>query len=273
LKTSLSTFLYCYYSLEEAIQQISVAGFDAVDIWDGRPHAYRNDLREHEIKNIRGIIDDLGMEVASFIPEQMWYPSSLCNSNKNIRMDSVRYIKDSIEMAIRLGASVISVFPGHTLHDQDLDDGWERLADSLHQICEFAGHYNVLVAIEPGNKYQTDLINTTIQALDMVDQLGCDNFGVLFDCGTALLVGEDTATAIGNLSDRLFHIHVNDNDGMKYQKLIPGHGQYDFQNMIHALRMNLFDGFITADLGGNYVLDPDLAAVETQEYLEKLLSQ
>ncbi len=272
MKTSLSTFLYCRYTLEEAIQRISAAGFDAVDIWGGRPHAYRIDLREHEIRNIRRVIDDFGLEIASFIPEQVNYPSCLCSPYKNIRMDSVRYIKDSIETAVRFGAPVINVFPGHTLYNQDLDDGWDRLADSLDRICEFAGHYNVLIAIEPGNKFKTDLINTAIQAMDMVDQLGCDNLGVLFDTGNALLVEEDTASAIENLSDRLFHVHINDNDGRKDQKLIPGHGQFNFDTFIHALHTNLFDGFLSADLGCDYINDPDLPAVETQEYLDNLIN-
>lgn len=272
MKTSLSTFIYCNYSLEEAIQRISVAGFDAVDIWGGRPHAYRNDLYEHEIKYIRRVIDDLGLQIASFNPAQFRYPFSLCSPIENIRMDSVQYIKGAIEMGVRLGASIINIFPGHTLHDQDLDDGWERLADSLNRICEFAGHYNVLIALEPGNKYQTDLINTTLHALDMIDQLGCDNLGVLFDCGNASIVGEDTLTAIENLSDRLFYLHINDNDGKKDQKLIPGHGQFDFLTLIHSLRLIAFDGFISADLGWDYTINPDPAAIETQEFLENLMS-
>jgi fructoselysine 3-epimerase len=273
MKAGLSTFLYCHYSLQEAIQRINIAGYDAVEIWGGRPHAYRKDLREHEIRNIRNMIDDLGLEVSSFDPAQLGYPSSLCSPIEGIRMDSVRYIQDSIETGVRLGASVITVFPGHTLHDQDLDDGWERLADSLDRICEFAGHYNVLVAIEPGNKYQTDLINTTIQAVDMIDQLGCDNLGVLFDCGNSMISGEDTSTAIENLGDRLITVHINDNDGKTDQKLIPGHGQFDFRLLLHALRLILYEGSITADLGGHYTINPDPAAIETQEYLDNLINQ
>jgi sugar phosphate isomerase/epimerase len=273
MKTGISTFIYGHYSIEEAIQNISIAGYDSVEIWGGRPHAYRNDLREHEIRNIRNLIDDLGLQIISFDPAQFGYPSSLCSPIKNIRMDSVRYIKDSIETAVRLGASIISVFPGHTLNNQDLDDGWERLADSLDRICEFAGHYNILVAIKPGNKYQTDLINTTIQAVDMIDQLGFDNLGVLFDCGNAFIAGEDTASAIENLGDRLIAVHVNDNDGKTDQKHIPGHGQFDFRSLIHALRLTLYEGIISADLGWDYTNNPDPAAIETQEYLYNLINR
>ena len=273
MKTGLSTGLYCHHTLEEAAQKISDAGFDAVEIWGGRPQAYRTDLREHTITIIKHVIDDLGLQIASFSPAQFRYPSILCSPIKQIRMDSVRYLMDSIETAARLGAPVVTVCPGHTMHDQDLDDGWERLADSLDRICEFAGHYDVLIAIEPGNIFQTDLINTTLQALDMVDQVGCDNLGVSFDSGNSMLSGEDTTSAINNLGDRLINVHINDNDGKKDQKLIPGHGLYDFRTMIHALRMILYDGFISANLGWDYTNDPDPIAAETQEYLENLINQ
>lgn len=273
MRTSLSTFLYFYYSLEDAIRRAAVAGFDAIDIWGGRPHAYRNDLREHEIRHIKDLVDDLGLEIASFIPAQFPYPTSLCSPIKHIRMDSVHYIKDSIETAARLGAPIISLCPGHTLNDQDLDDGWEQLADSLLRICEFAGNYEVLIGIEPADKYETDLINTTIQAMDMIDQLGCDNLGVIFDTGHAFVMGEDTAAAIDSLGDRLFHLHVSDNDGKRNQNLIPGQGNYDFLALINALRLTLFDGFLTAQLGWDYITDPDPAAIEAQDYLENLINQ
>jgi len=272
LKSSLSSYLYLNYSLEDAIRKIAVAGFDAVDIWGGRPHAYRNDLREHDIRNIRILIDDLGLEIASFIPAQRHYPISLCNPLNPIRYESVHYIQNAIETAARLDAPIISVCPGHTLHNQDLDDGWERLADSLQRICEFAGHYEVLIALKPSDRYQSDLINTTIQAMDMIDQLGCDNLGVVFDTGHALLAGENTSSAIVNLGDRLFHLHLHDNDGQQDQHLIPGRGKFDFNALIHALRLAMFEGFLSTELDWTYTLDPDAAAIETQEYLERLIN-
>lgn len=272
MRTSLLTSLYKDYSLRDAIKQTAIAGFDAIEIWGGRPHAYRNDLREHEIILLQELINDLGLEVAAIIPEQYRYSYCLCSPITQIRIDSIMYIKDTIELAARLGAPVVNISPGHTMHDQDLDNGWELLAQSLIQICDFCSHYNVLLAIEPSYKYDTDLINTTIQALDMIDQLGCDNLGVSFNTGHAFIVGEDTSTALENLGDRLFHVHINDNDGKQDQHLIPGHGQYDFLSMINDLQAIQFDGFLTADLGWEYTINPDPAAIETQEYLENLIN-
>ncbi len=271
MKTSLSSFVYIYYNPEETIECAATAGYDAIDIWGGRPHAYRNDLREHDIRQIRALVDDFGLEIASLIPAQFNYPTSLCHPRKSIRMDSVQYMTLCVETAARLGAPIISVTAGHTLNDQSLDEGWDLLADSFLRICDFASNYDVLIAIEPAVSVETNLINTTIQAMDMIDQLGCDNLGVLFDTGHALIVGEDTPSAIENLGEKLLHLHLSDNDGKQDQHLVPGKGEYDFKSLINALRLALYDGFLTAELGWDYVLDPDPAAIEAQDFLENLI--
>jgi fructoselysine 3-epimerase len=259
------------YNLEEAVERTATAGFDAIDIWGGRPHAYRSDLREHDIRQIRALLDDFGLEIASFIPAQFQYPSNLCHPRKSIRVDSIQYMTFCVESAARLGAPIISVCAGHTLNEQSLDEGWDLLANSLMQICDFSSNYDVLIAIEPAEPIETDLINTTLQAMDMIDQLGCDNLGVLFDAGHAFIVGEDTPTAIENLGEKLLHLHLSDNDGKRDQHLIPGKGEYDYAALIRALRLALYDGFLTAELGWDYTLDPDPAAVEAQDFLANLI--
>jgi len=271
MRTSLSTSVFLNFPLGEAIQRISVAGFDAIDVWGGRPHAYRNDLHEHEIQHIRGLINNLGMEIASFIPAQFRYPISLCSPDPHIRNDSISYLKTSVETAVRLAAPIVSVCPGHTLFGQDIDDGWNRLADSINKICEYAVHYDVLIALEPVDQYRSDLINTSIQAMDMIDQLDCDNLGVVFDTGNALIHHEDPASVFEILGERLFHIHISDNDGSQDQHLVPGHGNFDFENLIQVLKTIPYEGFLSGELGWRYTINPGPAAVETSEFLANLL--
>lgn len=271
MRNSLSSFVYINYNLHEAIEHAATAGFDAIDIWGGRPHAYRNDQREHDIRQLRTLLYDLGLEIASFIPAQFQYPSNLCHPRKAIRMDSIQYMTLCVETAARFGAPIISVCAGHTLNDQSLDEGWDLLADSVLRICEFASNYDVLIALEPAVPVETDLINTSLQAMDMIDQLDCDNLGVLFDTGHALIVGEDTPKAIEDLGEKLLHLHLSDNDGKQDQHLIPGKGVYDFRALIRALRLALYDGFLTAELGWDYTQDPDPAVVEAQDFIENLI--
>jgi len=272
MKLSLSSFIYFNYPLEEAIRRTAAAGFDGIDIWGGRPHAYRNDLSEREILALRQLLQEEGLAVASFIPAQFRYPSSLCSPNETIRQDSVRYIQDSIETAAALGAPIVSVCPGHTLYGQGKEDGIERLSESLWAITEFAGRHSIRVAIEPADKYETDLLLTCADTLALIEKLGYENLGVLLDNGHAQVVGESSVDAVELLGDKLFHIHVDDNNGLRDQHVVPGDGAFDFPPFVAALRKAGYDGYLAAELGWDYTVDPDPAARLTFERMRRILS-
>ena len=272
MKISLSSFLYLNYPLEEALRRIAQAGYDGVDIWGGRPHAYRNDLRRSEMRRLRVISERLGVEVASFIPAQFRYPTCLCSPSERIRRDSVDYIKDSLLSAVEFGAPIVSVCPGHTIFGQTREDGWCRLRESLDEICSAADPLQLKVALEPADKYETDLVNNCEQALKLLEDVGWGNLGVVLDNGHSHVVGESAERMVARLGDRLFHVHVDDNLSQRDQHLIPGHGSFDFVTFIEALRRADYQGFLTAELSWDYTLEPDQAARATsarmREYLQ-----
>jgi len=273
MKLSLSSFIYFNYPLDEAIRRTAAAGFDGIDIWGGRPHAYRNDLSEREILALRQLLQDQGLAVASFIPAQFRYPSSLCSPNETIRQASVRYIQDSIETAAALGAPIVSVCPGHTLYGQSREDGIERLSESLWAITEFATRHTMRIAIEPADKYETDLLLTCADTLALIEKLGYENLGVLLDNGHAQVVGESSVHAVQLLGDRLFHVHIDDNNGLRDQHVVPGDGVFDFPPFVAALREAGYDGYLAAELGWDYTVEPDPAARLTFERMRRILGQ
>ena len=179
MNIGLSSFLFVYYSLGDAIRKTAEAGFDAIDIWGGRPHAYRADLAPEEMRELKVLLDQSHLQVASFIPAQFRYPTCLCSPNETIRKDSVAYILASAETAAALGAPVVSVCPGHTVYGQPKEDAWSRLEESLETICQHAGQHGLRVALEPADAYETDLMNTVSEAMTMVIELGFPNLGIV----------------------------------------------------------------------------------------------
>ncbi|HEX9115176.1 MAG TPA: sugar phosphate isomerase/epimerase family protein [Anaerolineae bacterium] len=272
MKTSCSAFVYLNFSLAEALRHIAAAGFDGVDFWGGRPHAYRRDLDDGELRELCRVLGETGLGVASFIPAQFRYPTSLCSANDKIRADSVAYIKDSVVTAAELSAPIVSVCPGHTLHGQTITDGWARLSDSLDQICEFADRHGIRIAMEPADRYETDLMQTTAEALRMCRELGHANLGVVLDNGHAHAVGEPAEAAVAALGDRLFHVHVDDNNGLRDQHLIPGDGTFDFPPFFAGLAAAGYAGYLCAELSWDYTVDPDAAATLTARRLRDLLA-
>ena len=272
MKISSSSFVYLNYTLDEAIRRTADAGFDGIDIWGGRPHAYRRDLSPQDRRNTRRLLEDLNLQAVSVIPAQFRYPTCLSSNNETIRKDSVAYIQEGIITAADLGAPVVSVCPGHSVFGQGTEDAWRRLGTSLDDLCRFATGYDVRIAIETADRYETDLMNTTTQAMDMIDQLGYENLGVLVDSGHLHVVGESSAEAVRSLGPRLFHVHVDDNNGKRDQHLIPGDGNFDFAGLSAALKNVGYSGFLSAELSWDYTLDPDTATKTTAVRLRKLFT-
>jgi len=186
----------------------------------------------------------------------------------------VAYIQDGILTAAALGCRLVSVCPGHSLHGQSQAQAREQLRLSLQALCDFALAHEVRLALEPADRYETDLVQTTEQALRLLAEVGRDNLGVVLDVGHCHVVGEAPAEAARRLASAgaLFHIHVDDNYGERDQHLVPGDGNIDFAAFVAALREVGYDGFLTAELGWDYTLDPDLAARRTAAYLQTLLN-
>jgi protein FrlC len=273
LKLSLSSFVYFNFPLAEAIHRTAAAGYNGIDIWGGRPHAYRHDLSDLEIAALRRQIEAEGMTVVSFIPAQFRYPTSLCSPLDKVRLESIAYIQDSIQTAASFDAPVVSVCPGHTLFGQSVEDGLDRLRDSLNSIAEFAASYNILIAIEPADKYETDLVTTCQDGLLLTQSLSHNNLGVLLDNGHAQVVGEDVSGTIANLKERLFHVHIDDNHGQRDQHLVPGDGIFNFVSMLRTLAQVGYHGYLSAELDWGYTIDPDKPVRLTLERMRSFSEQ
>ena len=81
------------------------------------------------------------------------------------------------------------------------------------------------------------------------------------------------AEAAKALGDRLFHVHIDDNNGVQDQHLVPGEGVFDFTGFVVALREVEYRGFLAAELGWEYTIEPDPPARLTVERMRDFQCQ
>ena len=238
MKMSASTFVYFNYPLKESIARIAEAGYQGVEIWGGRPHAYRNDLAKDELKDIRSLIENKEIEVSAFIPAQFRYPTSLVNPKKKIRKDSINYIKESFNTAIALGTHKVTVCPGHTLYGQSLEDAWKLLKESLEMLLEYAQKLDITLLLEPAHRMESDLIITTDDALRIIKEIKSNKIGIVLDTGHAAINKESLKDCVRKLNESksIFHIHIDDNNGLMDEHLIPGRGKIAFIPFLRELK-------------------------------------
>ncbi len=269
MKLATATSVLYQYSLRDAIPVIAETGFDGLDIWGGRPHVYRQDFSQVELKELCQVIYDYGLVVSSFMPAFYRYPHSLSNPNPRVRQDSLEYMRQCIDNAAVLGAGIVLVVPDLSLVGQARCDSRKRLVDSIDACARYAAQYDLKLGIEVLHFDETDLVNTSGDALEIIDELGHANIGVVLDTGTLNLSKEPVAEIVVKLDSLLLQVHVNDNHGKdRQQNLVPGDGTYDFQELIRVLKKAGFTGFLSAELSKEYSDDPVPALRTTVERLK-----
>ncbi len=268
MKFAQSSFLYFNYPLGQAIRRLHQFGYDGIEIWGGRPHMYRHDL-DAELDGLKALLDECEMTVPNFIPAQFRYPSILCSSNSSVRRDSVRYIQSAIDNALKLGAPSVSLCAGMTLGDESVEAGWANLRQSIVELLDYTDQTDLLLLIEPAHRAESTLILTVVDGLRMIHEIKSERLGICFDTGHAAVNGEDLAQAVRAIKGLPLHVHIDDNRGDSDAHMIPGEGSIDYAPFVGALKEIGYRGFLSAELGFQYTLDPDQAARKTRVALSK----
>ncbi len=98
------------------------------------------------------------------------------------------------------------------------------------------------LAIEPLNRFETDLVNTAEQALALCDRIGLDNVGLLLDTFHMNIEERSLPEAIGAAGRRLRQFHACEND-----RGAPGSGHIEWNSVFDALRNIGYDGVIAIE--------------------------
>lgn len=269
MKLGTATSVLYQYAICDAISLIAKIGYEGVDIWGGRPHVYRQDLSEQELKHLRKLIEDHSLTVSSFMPAFYRYPHSLSSPNPKVREDSIGYMRACLDNAVVLGADLVLVVPDHSLYGQTREDSQRRMIESIDVIAQSAFQYDELrLGIEILYYDETDFVNSADDALKIINLLGHNNMGVVLDTGTLNLSKESLKDILVKLDNLLLQVHVNDNQGRnRQQNLIPGEGNYDFRTLIRILKDHKYSGFLSAELSKEYANEPEPALRTTAERL------
>ena len=93
------------------------------------------------------------------------------------------------------------------------------------------------LALEPLNRFETDMINTVSQGLSFIKDIGRDNVGFHLDTFHMHLEEKSSPQAIRLAGDKIFHFHACEND-----RGIPGTGQVHWQEIAPALMSTNYQG-------------------------------
>jgi D-psicose/D-tagatose/L-ribulose 3-epimerase len=106
-----------------------------------------------------------------------------------------------------------------------------RSVKGIRECCDYAMSKGVVLAIEPLNRFECDMINTVSQGLAYIQEVDRPNLGFHLDTFHMHLEEKDSAAAIRLAGERLLHVHACEND-----RGVPGTGQVHWQAIAAALK-------------------------------------
>lgn len=160
---------------------------------------------------------------------------------------AVRYLKDSVDFACKVGAKVIIAVPspvGRTVRpaDRSMQEIEKNAVQNIREAADYAAAHGIRLAIEAINRYETYYINTLAKGLDLVKKIAHPSVGMMADLFHMNLEERSVVDSLYMIKDFLLHVHIADNT-----REAAGLGSTDFKEVLLALRQIGYQGSLTME--------------------------
>lgn len=259
MKFGLFTCGYQRFDIEKAFQDAQRFGYDYVELWGARPHAYPYDL-EICANRINELIKKYNMPVTVYTPELNAYPFNLMWENESMRDDSLEYVYKSLDFAKAIGAEYTLISAGHAGFEATEEIIKERLYDSLEKIIAYAEKVGIKIVYEPLTIYESNVTTTSNQLLELCNHFNSPYFFAMNDIVVPYIQGENIIVFNKKLGSKLVHMHIVDSDGQSEDHYCPGYGNLPLKNFMQELSQSGYDKTVTIELVTKYLNEPSIYA-------------
>jgi len=243
--------------LRPALQAASACGADGVEI-DGRGEI-NPEISQTGIRQLRKMLDDLRLRVSALAFRTRGGYASLEGLESRVAAT-----KAAMELAYRLGASVVVNHLGAIPPEQDADN-WRLLLEVLQDLGVHGHRVGALLAAETAGDGGQDLARLRAALPE-------GTLGVALNPGRLVLNGFSPLEAVGRLGSAILHVHASDavgeSRGERSHPVAPGRGAVDYPALLGALDEYGYRGYFSVQLPP--VADPRSAMAEAVQYLRRL---
>jgi D-psicose/D-tagatose/L-ribulose 3-epimerase len=223
-------------------------GFDGVEL-------FLSPQEPADIPAIRKMLEKNHLEctTCSVIPREC----HLVSPQPEVRARGVEFLKVCVDRTAELGARLVcgpmyaglGVMTGHRRTPEE----WNWAVEGLQAVAQHAQKCQVMLCLEPLNRFETYFLNTLADASRLVHDIAAPNVKIHFDTFHANIEERHPAEALRSVAKDLGHVHISEND-----RGIPGTGHNDWPGVLKALKVIRYKGWMTIESFAQP--EPELAA-------------
>jgi D-psicose/D-tagatose/L-ribulose 3-epimerase len=226
-------------SAETLLPRIAQLGFAAVELPLEDPALV-------DAKRVRRLASEHNLKVSicgAFGPGR-----DLTNADAKIRSATQDYITTCLDFAVEVGAPMFcgplyaEVGKRRQLPEEARRAEWQLAVAGIREACEAAATRGLRIAIEPLNRFETDLVHTAADAVRMARDVDHPAAGVMIDTFHMTIEEDNLEQAVLTAGSQLLHVQVSEN-----QRGIPGTGLTDWASLARGLRTVGYNGLVVIE--------------------------
>jgi len=210
------------------IRKAKELGFETLDIFIGHPEVFPTE-------KVKEKVTEAGIEVVT--TNTLNKNTSFISSDPSVRAAGVQSLKKLVDINIQLGSRILGGVTyagwGCLTGKPRTEQEWEWSVGAMREVAHYAKEKgDVIIAIEPVNRFETHFINTAQDAVKYCQDVGIGNMKVHLD--TFHMIREETsfAGAVRTCGrEYLGYVHVCENN-----RGIPGTGLVPWKEFFTALK-------------------------------------
>lgn len=171
--------------------------------------------------------------------------------------DVADYLAFALRVARDAGASALSGVTYGTIGKRSGKPVTRAEQDALCRLIDRASKsardLGMRLGIEPCNRYETHLLNTARQCVELIERVGADNVFVHLDTYHMNIEEVSMAQGFADAGEHLGYVHLSESN-----RGVPGRGTLDWQGTFEGLKSVGYDGTMT--LESFVYLAPEIAS-------------
>ncbi len=221
----------------DMIKKVADMGYDGVEI----PF---NDLSVLDAKATRKAREAAGIGLTSCVI--LMPGTSITSADPDERKAGIKRLRDVVDITAEMGGDVASgpiyVPLGQLSGKGRTDDEFKWAVECMRVAAEHAEKMDVVLGVEPLNRFETHVFNTAADTTKFVAEVGHRKVKVHLDTFHCNIEEKDTPSAIRATGKHLGHFHASESD-----RGTPGTGQVDWKGCFSALRDVNYSGWVTIE--------------------------
>lgn len=224
---------------------IKAMGFDFIELLVPEPE----DGIDLDLAN--AALTEAGLEVV--LAARVNAQRSISSADPTARQGGIDYLKGCISSAAALGCKIIGgplygepmVFAGRPplpRTDDEMKARADRMISGLAEVAPLARAAGQVFAVEPLNRFETDMLNTTQQGIELVDTVNDAGLGLMLDTFHMNMEDQSIPDAIRMAGTRTVHFQANEN-----HRGFPGTGNMDWPAIMRALHQVGYAGPVSLE--------------------------